>query len=665
MRKHILSSILSVFILLFVVSPSHAIVTYNCNSLTGGTSRSLDYISIGDLSNGDRAIVYTTNNETLFFKYDASGVTAENTSGHPYTVRPDDFVSAGVWVEYRITANSGKVYYVDPDNADSGVTGNGRTIKALATTIGTTERATLYFSNSGSGVTEGYTVTTAIDLSSYPYLNLEFENGAQIDGTGGVTPYSPANIKAQPGQQIKSGTGAFVFANGGMVQAPWFGFGETGNTAAQNGDAMDAAMDSISGVTGGIVNIPIQGTISFDNFTLDADVTLQGVGKDSTVLQSTYAGNCVTLSMDSVIKDLTIDGVSHVAGSIGVYGSSVNRTHLENMLIKNFEINEYRQSGIKCEWLNVVNTSGTTGFVVYTDGANVFAENKYIGGEISGSTVGLYMEYAGKAISHNYFQTDFEGNGIGVILKGTYGTRFQGPSWFESNTTNHIEIYDVGTQYNTTMVMDHVILNTLVGGGIYSNSLNLNMDVRSCFLNSHTWNLASGAARYINFDNCYENGMTYSGSNRIVRRSPTNSWPQNINLPQTTSTTNAAYETINIIDGSQDRRFAYVTTTDATETSLFSFTISDEKAYLIEWSILGQSSDGSHRAGYQGSTLAYRDGGGATIESADSGTTTFQAESAAAFDATCDVSANTVRLRVTGDSGVTMYWTGALKLLVR
>jgi hypothetical protein len=94
--------LLSILIFLMAVTPSWALTTYNCNYLTGGNARALDYLSVSDLSDGDRAIIVYQSGVShyyVYFRYDASGTTAENTTAHPYYVRPNDYATAGVWVE--------------------------------------------------------------------------------------------------------------------------------------------------------------------------------------------------------------------------------------------------------------------------------------------------------------------------------------------------------------------------------------------------------------------------------------------------------------------------------------------------------------------------------------------------------------------------------------
>ncbi|GEM_PF-2582640 len=80
------------------------VTTYNCDSLTGGSGRALDALKRADLADGDRAVVHT-GGQTMRFLYVAAATDAEDTSTHPYKVRPDDFSSSGVWIE-QTPANS-------------------------------------------------------------------------------------------------------------------------------------------------------------------------------------------------------------------------------------------------------------------------------------------------------------------------------------------------------------------------------------------------------------------------------------------------------------------------------------------------------------------------------------------------------------------------------
>jgi hypothetical protein len=92
--------IIALFIsFIFLASSAGAVTTYNCTALTGGAARALDSYSVNDLSDGDRAIVATSDDEFYYFEYQASETDAEATTNHPYRIRPDDYASSGVWYE--------------------------------------------------------------------------------------------------------------------------------------------------------------------------------------------------------------------------------------------------------------------------------------------------------------------------------------------------------------------------------------------------------------------------------------------------------------------------------------------------------------------------------------------------------------------------------------
>lgn len=72
--------------------------TYNCDALTGGGSRALDAISVANLNDKDRALV-VVDGVFMPFLFDANATDAENVAVHPFKIRPDDYSTAGVWVE--------------------------------------------------------------------------------------------------------------------------------------------------------------------------------------------------------------------------------------------------------------------------------------------------------------------------------------------------------------------------------------------------------------------------------------------------------------------------------------------------------------------------------------------------------------------------------------
>ena len=92
-----------------------AYTIYNAVSLQGGGTRSLDALSVGDLNNEDRAIVFDLG-KVYFFEFDSTSTEAETVAAHPFKIRPDDYASAGVWIEQESDYNE---WDLDPIPATS------------------------------------------------------------------------------------------------------------------------------------------------------------------------------------------------------------------------------------------------------------------------------------------------------------------------------------------------------------------------------------------------------------------------------------------------------------------------------------------------------------------------------------------------------------------
>lgn len=67
--------------------------TFNAYRLSGGTTDSLDSVPIASISDLDRAFA-TQDNVLYYYQFSASGTEAD---AEPFYIRPDDYVSAGVW----------------------------------------------------------------------------------------------------------------------------------------------------------------------------------------------------------------------------------------------------------------------------------------------------------------------------------------------------------------------------------------------------------------------------------------------------------------------------------------------------------------------------------------------------------------------------------------
>lgn len=103
------------------------------------------------------------------------------------------------------------------------------------------------------------------------------------------------------------------------------------------------------------------------------------------------------------------------------------------------------------------------------------------------------------------------------------------------------------------------------------------------------------------------------------------------------------------------------TTTDATATNTAFFTIPDLAAISYRTKVLARSSTGADRATYDKEMLAYRNGGGATVQG--SAVTFMEVESNAAWDAVTYVTGNFVSSRITGAAATTINWVTNIKAL--
>ena len=103
------------------------------------------------------------------------------------------------------------------------------------------------------------------------------------------------------------------------------------------------------------------------------------------------------------------------------------------------------------------------------------------------------------------------------------------------------------------------------------------------------------------------------------------------------------------------------TTTNATATNTAYFTIPDLTAISYRTKILARSSTGADRATYDKEMLAYRNGGGATVQG--SAVTFMEVESNAAWDAVTYVTGNFVATRITGAAATTINWVINIKVV--
>ncbi len=123
----------------------------------------------------------------------------------------------------------------------------------------------------------------------------------------------------------------------------------------------------------------------------------------------------------------------------------------------------------------------------------------------------------------------------------------------------------------------------------------------------------------------------------------------------TTTWTGAAMQATGNLRCQAFSAIANVQTTDATVTSLYTWTILDEAVTLATAEVGASLSTGADTAAYVRRIKFKRDGGTVTAGTVE---TTFSDESVAGWDATIDNSTSTGRVRVTGVIATTIDWGG-------
>jgi len=191
-------------------------------------------------------------------------------------------------------------------------------------------------------------ITDDLDLSAYPNVFFSMSPGAlfQISGTKTLTLPSPANIIAQPNQQIKTGAGTLAFAGKsyGNILAAWFGVVADYNTTTEvvttdSYAALQAAIDFADLNNGGIIELP-PGAIYVGTVLQMADnVSIVGAGSGydtaGTVIGATSNLFQFTGQSYNAFRDFTVVGKAASSGSVFYFqsGNTVS-LHIERVLVQ-------------------------------------------------------------------------------------------------------------------------------------------------------------------------------------------------------------------------------------------------------------------------------------------------------------------------------------------
>ena len=188
--------------------------------------------------------------------------------------------------------------FPDYNEADQGLTGNGKSAKAYIDTIGTTNGGTLVFRHNSGGATTTYQFSTDETIPSN--IKVEIEKGAILSIDSGITltingPFSAGLY------QVFSGDGSVVF-DGEVIQvgyAEWFGI---------DGTADEVELNKIAATGVKTVELLAKTYTCDAQFTVPKNVNLVGQGIENAVLDFDTAtgsfadGSCIYNEGDGLVS---------------------------------------------------------------------------------------------------------------------------------------------------------------------------------------------------------------------------------------------------------------------------------------------------------------------------------------------------------------------------
>ena len=235
-----------------------------------------------------------------------------------------------------------------------------------------------------------------------------------------------------------------------------------GASAAANTTALTAALGVASADGGGYVDVPA-GVFQISPISIPLGVTLRGIGRGATTLQSTQAGKIVTLSgARAGLARLTLDGVTKVANSTGVYGVALARNTLDDVEIKRFETGLHMRGAEAPLFTDLVVSDCSYGAklhgdldVAVTNAGSSMVFPRWEGGRVEYCSIaGIELKNVDtRCVNGNLRDIGFVSN-TGSALKIVGGRSVSvAESWFEANTVA-VEIADGSPETTTNSVID-------------------------------------------------------------------------------------------------------------------------------------------------------------------------------------------------------------------
>lgn len=285
--------------------------------------------------------------------------------------------------------------------------------------------------------------TTGIERDTIVTLTGEDASGAEVQATGGTRLETLANL-----------FGIIVYAHHHGAIGP-------GESAATNDATITAAAGVVSGRNGGCVIVPT-GTIPFNDLSLGAGVKICGHGVDSTILQSTTGAKVIEITGDDAgLMNLTLDGVSKVASSIGIEAID-KRIFLENVVVKRFATGIHCKGMEQGKWHDLTISDCTDGLKGHGDtdagggaGGAAFQFLNWTGGLVElCSGIGVDLSYEDALCHHNTLEhVGFERQtGTALRVNGARFGAFPG-CWWKNNIIDLDVLDDTDTTVDDNKVV--------------------------------------------------------------------------------------------------------------------------------------------------------------------------------------------------------------------
>ena len=300
-------------------------------------------------------------------------------------------------------------------------------------------------------------------------------------------------------------------------------YGTLTTSPVSNTSILNAAIGAASTAGGGTVVLPA-GTIPFLSFTLPSKVRMAGQGKGVTILQSSLADRVITVSDDSALQDLTLDGVSVISNSVGVYGLAVDRLQFKNVEVKRFQVGVFFRGGSEHSYQNFDTTGCQVNFRARGDldttgasGGAEFTGMNWDGGIVGTSTsIGVELYVQDKRVANNIFRRVRFSENVGAdgafYAYGAQRTLLD-DCIFQTNTLN----LNIKDNPNTAVAEKdrqvsglHLYGGYINGGTCRFDGLCDDVQIRAMHLESTTINLLTPTNSVV-LDDCREISVTISG----------------------------------------------------------------------------------------------------------------------------------------------------------